>query len=178
MSRAVILLALSLAACGEAAPRASEGALNETSPGPTVPVLEHPRLALLPAESAAVLRASRLPMLLPSDPALLERAIVTAGPRFAALSAQGEGFSVSIAGTDARHELAEELPPPEPRDQVRGRPATFTVNDGIRTASWDEASVAWALDVECFEVESDARCASDDYLRELAEGLALVGGGP
>lgn len=178
MSRAAMLLALSLAACGESAPRASEGALNETTPERAATVIDHPRLALLPAESAAVLRASRLPMLLPRDPALLAGAVVTAGPRFTALSAQGEGFSVSVAGTDARHELAEEMPPPEPRDQVRGRPATFTVNDGIRTVSWDEASVAWALDVECFDVERDARCASDDYLRELAESLALVGGGP
>lgn len=175
MKRVAIAMVF-LAACGgDVATAPSE--LNETAPGLAQPI-EHPRLALLPAASQDVLQSSRLPILLPRDPALLASAIVTAGPSFTALSAQGEGFSVSIAGTDRRHEIAEETPPPDPTDQVRGQPATFTVNDGIRTVTWDEASVAWAVDVECFDVESDARCTSDDYLRSLAESLELVGGGP
>lgn len=147
-------------------------------PGPAQVVAESPRIALLPPASQEAVRRARLPLLLPEDRALLGNAIVTSGPRFSALSAQGDGWSLSISGTDHRHELAEELPPPEPADRVRGVPAIFTENDGIRTVTWDEAGLAWAVDVECYDVENDARCANDDFLRSLTESLELVGGGP
>lgn len=178
-----IALALLALGCGEVSSEVSgaPSALGEDptqAVAPSAAVVESARVALLPEASQDVVRRARLPLLLPRDPALLARAIVTAGPRFSALSAQGEGWSLSISGTDHRHALAEELPPPTPRDQVRGAPAIFTENDGIRTVTWDEAGMAWAVDVECFEAESDPRCTGDDFVRALAESLELVGGGP
>lgn len=174
MKRALLVLVALAAGCNDVAPAPS--GLNETTRPAVVP--ESPRVALLPADSREVVRTSRLPLLLPRDPALLSSAIVTSGPHFSALSVQLGGLSVSISGTDVRHDLAEEEPPLPAPHQVRGRPATFTVNDGIRSVSWDEANVAWIVDVECYDVEGDARCADDDYLTALTESLELVGGVP
>ncbi len=177
----IALVALALFACSDPSEASrAPSALGEdpTQAAPPVVVEESARVALLPPASQDTVRRARLPLLLPRDPALLASAIVTAGPRFSALSAQGEGWSLSISGTDHRHELAEELPPPPPVDQVRGAPAIFTENDGIRTVSWDEAGMAWSVDVECFEAETDPRCTGDDFVRALAESLELVGGGP
>lgn len=174
-----VLVALIALGCGDVS--GAPSALGEDptrTPDPVAVAVESPRVAQLPQASQETLRQARLPLLLPSDRALLANAIVMAGPHFSALSAQGDGWSLSISGTDHRHELAEELAPPAPTDQVRGAPATFTQNDGIRTVTWDEAGLAWAVDVECFDVENDPRCASDDFVRGIAEHLELVGGGP
>jgi hypothetical protein len=162
-----------LGACTEA-PRGAHQALGETE---QVPVAT-PRVDALAPEARAAIDQSRLPILLPSDPAFLRAAIITHGPHFSALSSSHDSITLSVAATDARFENAEEMAPMQPVDQVRGQPATFAVNDMIRTVSWDEAGLAWAVDVECADPERDARCASDDYLRSIVEGLELAGGGP
>lgn len=133
------------------------------------------RRALLPETSQQELDASRLPLLLPGDRTLLERAIVMSGPHFASWSADFDGITVSLHGTDFRWQVTIPSPPPPSTDQVRGHRARVTLNEGIRAVAWDEAGVSWMLDVECAEL-ADARCVDDDYVRAIAESLARVGG--
>lgn len=181
MTRALLTLFLfslglvALIGCGEPDAASTGASLGETRVG----AVRDARLRALPASAQEVVSRSRLPLLVPRDPQLLSTAVVTAGPRWIALSAAGEGFTVALHGTNqAPFEIAEETPPASPNDTVRGAPAVVSENDGIRTATWDEAGMAWALDVECHDVEQDARCADDTYLRSLAEQLELIGGGP
>lgn len=168
--RAVILAAL-LASCADVA--STNHDLDQTHP-----TIATPRVDALSPEARAAIDQARLPIFLPRDPAFLRAAVITHGPHFSALGASHDGITLSIAATDARFENAEEIAPPPPTDQVRGQPATFTQNDLIRTVAWDEAGLAWAVDVECADPERDARCASDDYLRSIVESLELAGGGP
>jgi len=134
------------------------------------------RLTALPAEARRAVEASRLPILLPEDPSLLASAIVTSGAHFIAWSAEGDDVHVSLQGTDFRWRVGTEPAPLPGTDQVRGRIAVVSENEGIQTATWDEDGVAWALDVECAEVYDDARCTEQSYVRALAETLQGFGG--
>ena len=77
----------------------------------------------------------------------------------------------SIHATDAVHhaELNEEVP--EAKLRVRGQPARTTVNEGIRSLSWEEAGVAYVIEVECEAPFEDARCTEADYIQDLAASL-------
>ena len=57
----------------------------------------------------------------------------------------------------------------------RGKPAFFTVNEGIVSATWFEYGVSYTVDVECSSAE-DSRCGGDGYVQELVESLRFVGG--
>lgn len=57
----------------------------------------------------------------------------------------------------------------------RNKPAFFTVNEGIVSATWIEFGVSYTVDVECSTAE-DARCGGDGYVQELVESLRFVGG--
>lgn len=57
----------------------------------------------------------------------------------------------------------------------RNKPALFTVNEGIVTATWIEFGVSYSVDVECSTAE-DARCGGDGYVQEIVESLRFVGG--
>lgn len=129
------------------------------------------RFEALSPDAQRAIESSRLPILLPENPALLASVLVTTGPHFVAWAAQGDGVHVSLHGTDHRWRVGTEAPPaPEP-DQVRGMRAVVSQNEGIQTATWDEGGVAWALDLECAQAYRDARCAEPSYVRALAETL-------
>jgi hypothetical protein len=86
-----------------------------------------------------------------------------------------DGVTVSLqANRLARRHAA--LPPALGRDVVRGRDAWITQNEGIWSATWTEHGVSYVLEVECARPGEDARCASDAYVRALAEELVFVGG--
>lgn len=164
-----------LAGCQVELDAPATAALDEIEGSPPTAVVAG-RVASLQPDARAALEASRLPVLLPADEALLATAVVTSGPHFVAWGADGDGIHVSLHGTDHRWAVGD--PPAEPPpDSVRGRRAYVTVNEGIQMASWTESGVAWALDVECDAVDRDDRCASDAYVRELAETLDVAGGG-
>ena len=57
---------------------------------------------------------------------------------------------------------------------VRSGEGSFSVNEGVRTASWIEHGVAYSLELECFDPEA-ANC-DDAALRELVAELVYVGG--
>ena len=172
-----VLVLVALAGCSTEDPAWASADLDEVAAAPsTAPVLTD-RVARLDPESRATVEASRLPILLPADEALLDTAVVTSGPHFIAWGGQADGVFVSVHGTDHRWTVGREEPTEmPPADLVRGRPGLVTENEGIRIATWDEGGIAWALDVECEQVERDARCADDSYVRALAESLELHGG--
>lgn len=167
----VAVVAVVLAGCGRAeVAEPSSVALDEVAPA-TETAVAPDRLASLGPDARAAALEARLPVLLPADEELLATAVVTSGPHFVAWGADGDGVHVSLHGTDYQWVIGD-APPEPPTDSVRSRRAYVTQNEGIQMASWIEDGVAWALDVECDAVERDARCASDTYVRELAESLA------
>ena len=170
-----IAVLCALAGCQVEAVGTSAAELGEVEPEEPAPVLLD-RVASLRPASRATLEQSRLPVLLPADEDLLATAVVTTGSHFVAWGADGDGVHVSLHGTDHQWAVGEG-PPEPPVDSVRGHRAYVSVNEGIHVATWTEAGVMWALDVECDAVLEDDRCADDAYVRSLAESLERVGGG-
>jgi hypothetical protein len=124
-------------------------------------------------DSRAALDATTVPLLFPNDLALAATAVVTSGPRWVAASIPQADLTVSI------HATREAMPPPAlnpPRhsDRLRALPATITVNEGIRAATWEEGGVAYMVDVECARPAEDPRCTADVFVRALVEGLVRV----
>ncbi len=131
--------------------------------------------ALLP-EARQRVHEAPFPVLLFGDRALLERAQVMRGDRWLAVAVRDGERSLSLHLTDVvHHDLAHEPRTARPA-HVRGRPASFTTNEGIRSVAWEEDGVEVSLDVECARPESDLACVEDGYLRGLVEALVHVGG--
>lgn len=128
----------------------------------------------LPEAAREELGRSPVPALVVDEPKLLASAVITTGPHWYALSARDGGLTVSLHGTRLAHQHRE-IPAAKGRDAVRGRPAFFTENEGVVSASWVEDGVAYALDLECHE-RDDARCRGTAHLAKIAEQLVFVGG--
>lgn len=130
----------------------------------------------LSAEARANVEQAALPFLLfPEEYAAAT--VAMSGEHFAALSARGEGITLSLHGTDVSHrvlsdeELAQALPPSH---SVRGVPARILVNEAIRSAAWAELGLEWALEVECADPEGDTRCTEDEFILDLAERMVVA----
>lgn len=132
--------------------------------------------ARAPAAVLAAVDRSPVPVLVPGDPSWLARAhmFVPEGP---------QAFGYAFAGTLAERHLsihASRIATLVPHiGQVRGDPVrsgvgSFSVNEGVRTASWIEHGIAYSVDLECFDPE--APTCDDRTLRELVAGLVYVGG--
>jgi len=137
--------------------------------------------ARAPAALLEAIARSPVPVLVPGDPAWLARArlYVPEDPR---------AFGYAFAGSDgdgpedARHLSVQAsriatLVPHIGRirgDAVRSGEGSFSVNEGVRTASWIEHGVAYSLDLECFDPA--APTCDEATLRELVAGLVYVGG--
>ncbi len=129
-----------------------------------------------PASVLAAVARSPVPVLLPGDPSWLARANVF-------VPDDPQPFGYAFAGAlDERHlsihasRIATLIPH---IGQVRGDPVrsgfgSFSVNEGVRTASWIEHGVAYSVDLECFDHE--APTCDDAVLRDLVAGLVYVGG--
>ena len=134
------------------------------------------------APTALITAVSRspVPVLVPGDPSWLARArlFVADDP-----GTYGYAFAGTLVTADGERHLsmmASRFATLVPHiGQVRGSPVRsgegfFSVNEGVRTASWIEHGVAYTLDLECFDPEA-ANC-DDAALRELVAGLVYVGG--
>ena len=144
------------------------------APSPTAPADPRRLRDLLRPESRRELDASSVPLLLPRDERLVAVAVVTSGPRWVAASIPLADLTVSIHGNANRHD-----PPPgevlRHSSTLRGVPATVSLNELIRVATWEENGVAWSLEIECSNrPDLDARCVQEDYLRALASSLVEV----
>ena len=120
---------------------------------------------------------SPVPVLLPGDPAVLARAelYVPPGPK-------GFGYAFSARAGTERHvsvhasRIATLLPHIGHirGSAVRSGEGSFSVNEGVRTASWIEHGVAYSLELECFD--PDAPTCDEAALRGLVASLVYVGG--
>lgn len=157
---------LLLAACSSSAPVEVRRA-----------ALQAPSLSGLPEASREAVAQARIPVLLLPERFAAE-SVVTVGPRWYAVSFHRDrDVTVSIHATDMVHgALSDEeraaLPPPE--HQVRGVPARTGVNEGIRYVTFTEDGVAYALEVECWDVRSDPRCTAPYWALDLADELVEV----
>jgi hypothetical protein len=127
--------------------------------------------AKVPPTLAARLAEAPFPPLLFADPRLLALAEPTTGPRFVAFSVRDGDLTLYLAGTDRLHPPPDDVRDPGWTHRVRGLPALLLVNEGVRSLTWEEAGVSWALEAECFHHDRDPRCTRDEFLLSLAEGL-------
>jgi hypothetical protein len=151
---------------------------------PAATRIDHEVLGRAPAALRAAVERSPVPVLVPADPSWLARASLY-------VPDEPQAYGYAFAGTlvdpkGERHlsvmasRFATLLPHLLPRtSQVRGSAVRsgegfFSVNEGVRTASWIEHGVAYTLDLECFDPEA-ANC-DDATLRQLVAALVYVGG--
>jgi hypothetical protein len=138
-------------------------------------VIDAVALAKLTPEAQSAVTRSPVTVLVPRDAALLAAGTVMADKSWYAFHAQVNGVTIAIQGTNVVHAYPEVAPDDGNTVLRRGR-GYVTVNEGIRTVSFNEEGVAYAVDVEC-GTAGDTHCASDAYVLELANGLVKVGGG-
>jgi hypothetical protein len=146
-------------------------ALRKAEPGATDAIA----LGKLSPEAQLAVTRSPVGVLVPSDPALLASGTVMADKSWYAFHAQTSGVTIAIQGTNVAH-VHPEVAPDDGNTILRRGRGYVTVNEGIRTASFIEDGVAYAVDVEC-ATAGDPHCASDAYVLELTNGLVKVGGG-
>jgi hypothetical protein len=116
---------------------------------------------------------SPVPVLVPSSVRLESATLVVEG-EFYSLTGRANGAKITIQGTRAA-KTYEHIPPAAGnRDLTRAR-GFVSMNEGIRTASWIENGAAYAVDVECADLE-DSRCAAEGFITALVARLAYVGG--
>jgi hypothetical protein len=176
---AISFLAFGLAACdagGAASTRAPGAAASVEAQAIQWPaaIEQATRAHLSPAARVAVARAP-VPVLVPRAAPIASRAKIVSEAAFYALSTSDDaGVTIALhASRVAYHQ--PDLAPMAGNATLRGVRGFVSVNEGIRTASWVENGVAYALDVECAD-PSDARCADEAYVVALAGSLAYVGG--
>ncbi len=147
---------------------------------PPATQIDREALGRAPAAMVAAVARSPVPVLVPADPAWLARARL-----YVAADPQPYGYAFASALIDAggeRHLSVQAsrfatLVPHIGRvrgSAVRSGEGFFSVNEGVRTASWIEHGVAYTLDLECFDPEAPS--CDDAALRELVAGLVHVGG--
>jgi hypothetical protein len=153
-------LALATIAC---APPSSNGSAE--------PILE----ATGPARTAVREQAIASPIRVLTLPAPWDtRNTLIVEPAYYAVSAYSPEVSIGLQGTNVLHHPGDGRPAPQREQQVRGFPALVTQDEGIRSITWAENGVFYALDVECAHPFSDPRCTEDAFIVELANALVEV----
>ena len=131
-------------------------------------------LAALSAESRRVVATSPVPVLV-LDPSFdLASAVLLSRGAWYALSLRSPGLTIALSATHLAHEYPE-VAPARGSHEVRGGRGFVTRNEGIWSVTWIERGASYKLDVECASA-ADPRCASDAFVRDLAERLVYVGG--
>jgi hypothetical protein len=120
-----------------------------------------------------------LPVLVPKVEGLLENLELVVRDQFIAASGDGTGkhagVHVFVSATKLAHRYSSHKPL-ERTHTVRSLPGWVLQNEGIWSANWEEHGVSYLVEVECSTAEADKRCANSDYLLELTNALAFVGG--
>ena len=188
-----MLLAAGALSCGEsrpAPPGVETGALStiETGavPSASPPVAPRPVVidwsaaradrqiapALLPARSGEVLERVGLPALLPREPELLERAIVTGSPVWYGASIPLEGATLYLHGSRLAH------PAPEDVESPGDGEVNLSRGTGIVTVAFQAFGAAYSAHLECSRPFDDPRCVEDRFLLGVVEDLGVAGGRP
>jgi len=175
IARAIALCAALSTAVAASSSCAGEPRTPAGRTRPSVAAATDP-LAPVQREMRVRLAAAPVRVLFPRDRQLAEKAIVTVGDNWYALSIPLGDHSLFLQGTDAS--AAEPAPPDVPArprpHRVRGVPARILVNEQIRSVAWAEQGVEYALEVECERAFDDARCTESAYLIGNAEALVAL----
>lgn len=132
----------------------------------------------LPEALRSTIDDSPVPVLIPGDPGWAEPFL--SSPRGAGRPGHGYAFSARRAGQTIAIQgsrLATLVPGigrHDGRERLRGGHGFVSDNDGIKTATWIEHGVAYALDLECDSPDSPD-CDLDAARAEVA-ALVYVGG--
>jgi hypothetical protein len=141
---------------------------------PEVATLDRAVLARLSEANRQAVAMSHVPVLLASEPELVQNAIVMAKPAFTAIATRGDGITIALHAHRFAHHYPD-IPPAQGNRSVRGHKAFVTQNEAIWSASWIENGTAYDLSVECGAL-LDPRCDDEAYLLEVAGSLRYVGG--
>ena len=164
------------------APVARGEALEETAPTEAPPeVIGPPAHAAIPAWVPETLHvsidSSRLPVMLPREPAVSTRSLAGAAvlheDRWVSTHLETTSYLVTIFGTDAHHEppRGARFDVPEPDRTIRGEAGYAYENEGLYYSQWQEDGIAWDVEVDCL-----ASCDGVGLAIEIAESLEAVGG--
>jgi hypothetical protein len=116
---------------------------------------------------------SPVPVLAPSDPALLATAAVYSQPAGYALSVRAGELSLVVQASRVAT-LLPHIGHAPGNTRLRGVDGWVSSNDGVRTASWIEHGTAYSLDLEC--AAPDGPSCSEPAVRAAVEALVYVGG--
>ncbi len=131
-------------------------------------------LSALPAQAHPALLEAPVPVLIPSDDALVGSSSVYRGDDWVSSHHRANGVSVEVFGT--RRAFAHpEVEVHELERIEEGRP-TITRSEGVPFISFTRFGVAYQVSVECEAGPDDPMCAEFDYLREVFDSLSVVGG--
>ena len=167
---AIVFATSWLALADIAGARAAQAPPSGASQSPDTQVLGW----MSPAMATQV-RTAALPVLVPKDQNVLQRARLIVEPRFYALSSKLEGATLSVHGTAVAHPAPAIPIQPKPASTVRGRPAFLSDNEGIKSITWTENGVSYVVDVECARAD-DQRCKSHEYVLAVSGSSTYVGG--
>lgn len=156
----------------------SPQAVNKPAEQVTAPVAvqaNQTALAVMTQEAQAQIASAPVLVLAPSDPAILTQATVTTGNGYYSLSAQLDGVSVVVQGSPIPPGAVTVATAPVSSNRIGNRQVFTTLNEGIRSATWIDAGVAYSMDIECAK-PSDERCSSEAYVFTLVNSLTALGG--
>jgi hypothetical protein len=184
-------LALVLASCNARAPEqsaapaaeAARAAPQATATQPQATAPQWPRAetihaqarAGLPSPAAGRLEQSPVPVLVPNDSQILQRAEAVVLADQYTLTSTVDDATVSIQASPAKAAGRGERSLEVKRTPVGNRAVFFTQNEEIRVATWIENGVSYSAEVECAR-DDDPKCRDYSYLQSIVEKLVFVGG--
>lgn len=129
-------------------------------------------LADLDPELQRAVEASPVPVLVAPGPWLEDLVVIPLGDQGYSLRARA-GKSKLILQASKRARLYADMPGAKGTHALRGGRGQMTINEGIRSASWIEAGVAYTADLECGDPEA-SECSSDEGFAALVDRLVFV----
>lgn len=133
-------------------------------------------------EAAAEVANTRLPVLLPSLQSLQMPAepVSLLFPRedFYTMSITGDGLVIEVFGTRLAH---AEAPDALSARHLRNRDSDglrITATEYGREVEFSRYGAAYSITIECGNPQSDPRCTSDNFARQVALSLLIVAGTP
>ncbi len=138
----------------------------------------HPTMRLpasMPASQQERLAASPMPVLLPETMSQghLEKAIVTTGEHWFAVSSTHDGVTLYIHGMRTTTEYPQ-LELDKAGEELAMRPFSLSRTHQIVTLGFERFGLGYSMDVECAKPMTDTRCTQDDYAIALFESMRLV----
>ena len=123
----------------------------------------------LPAALVAEMKQVTIPVLLPTDDAILGSMTLVGSPLSYGASFRATTHGVAIDGTN----VAMVAPSIEGASSAPGEQRIHR-GEGSVTLTFQRYGVAYAVTVECDSPESDPHCLEDAYVRSIAQQLAPV----